>query len=131
MRRNLSIATIITVLVLSIACTKSVVAPVPGSANQFDSDTYLTLVTAKAAIDAAKTALAQNPPVFTPTLAAIVKSAVNNAVTAYNVADTTYQAYHAAAIAGTATAAQQADVSAKISTMNTAVSQITANHGGN
>jgi uncharacterized membrane protein len=125
------IVLIVVGLALVIAgCSHNVVAPVPGSANQFDSDTYLTLVTAKAAIDSAKQELA-NGAFTSATVAANVRTAINAAVTAYNASDITYQAYHTAALAGNVTPAQQAAVSSSLSTLNTTVGNITTAKGSN
>src|SRR5208283_993459 len=66
--------------------------PVVGSANQFDSDSYLTLVTA----------------------------ALNGLITAYDVANPVYVAYHNAALAGQATAAQQSAVTSSLGAVSTA-----------
>jgi hypothetical protein len=110
-------------------CNHNVVAPIPGSVNQFDSDTYLTLSTAKGAIDKAKTELA-NGAFSNATVADDVKKAINAAVTAYNTADVTYQSYHTAAVSGSATPAQQAEVSRTLSNLNTTVVNITTAKGG-
>lgn len=106
-----------------------VTAPIPGSANQFDSDTYLTLVTAKGVIDQTKLDLGNNafPAAWVPN----VKKAVNAAVSAYNVADLTYQEYHTSALAGTATPAQQSAVSSAVNNLNQAVNSVTAAKAGN
>jgi hypothetical protein len=60
-----------------------------------------------------------------------IKKAVNGAITAYNVADLSYQSYHAAALAGQATPAQQAAVGSAVTNLNSAVSSITAAKAGN
>lgn len=129
MKRKIQLALAMCLIMASIACTHNVQAPVQGSVNQFDSDTYLTLVTAKAAIDQAKVELANGT--FTGKVAAAVKAAVNGAVTAYNVATTTYQAYHAAALAGTSTPSQQAAVGVAVANMNSSVANITVAKGAN
>jgi hypothetical protein len=125
MRKTLTVL-IVTLCMVLTACIKHV--PVPGAVNQFDSDTYVSLLTSKAVIDTTKAELAANA--FPANVAGPVKTAVNGAVTAYNVADTAYQAYHSTALAGTSTPAQQADVSAKVSNLNTAVGQVTAAKAG-
>lgn len=104
------------------ACAKHVAVQVPGSVNQFDSDAYATLLTAKASIDTAKAELAAGA--FPTNVANGVKLAVNQAVTYYNVLDVTYQAYHLAALAGTATSAQQNAVASAESNLNNAVTVI-------
>lgn len=121
---------IITLIVLGltlslVGCLKnSARAPIPGAANQFDSDTYLTLSTAKGAIDQAKQELANGA--FSATIAPHVKDAINKAVKVYNVADVTYQAYHTAALSGKATFTQQDAVSNSLNDLNSAVSTITS-----
>jgi len=110
-------------------CGLKAQAPIPGAVNQFDSDTYLTLSTAKGAIDQAKAELTANA--FSGTVATNVKTAINVAVSTYNTADITYQAYHQAALAGTATATQQTAVTAALANLNTAVTSITTAKVGN
>lgn len=114
---------ILLVLLIAVGCAKTVRAPIPGAANQFDSDTYTSLVTAKGVIDQAKAELSAGS--FSAGVAAKVKEAVNYAVAAYNTANVTYVAYHNAALAGQATSAQQQAVSSSMSNLNTAVSNVT------
>jgi hypothetical protein len=104
-------------------------APVPGAVNSFDSDTYLGLATAKGVIDQTKADLASNA--FPASIADKVKSAVNDAVKTYNVADVTYQAYHNAAVQGTSTPAQQAAVTTAVNNLNTSIKAVTAAKAGN
>ena len=104
-------------------------APIPGSANAFDSNTYLSLVTAKGVIDQAKADLAASA--FPPAIAAKVKTAVNDAVNAYNIADLTYQQYHTAAIANAATVAQQVATTSAVNNLQTEVANVTAAKAGN
>jgi hypothetical protein len=127
MRKTL-VALIVACCLATTACTTNVRAPIPGAVNQFDSDTYLSLVTAKGVIDQTKADLAAGS--FPVNITPIVKQSVNDAVQAYNVADTAYQAYHAEALAGSATVAQQNAVSQKVSDLNTAVSKVTAAKAG-
>src|ERR1700676_2926447 len=75
--------------------------PVTGSANQFDSDTYLALATADSVIQTTKADLTNGT--FPVNIAGNVKTALNNLIKSYDVADKVYLAYHAAAIAGTVT----------------------------
>jgi hypothetical protein len=82
----------------------------PGAVNSFDSTTYDALLTAQAAIEAAK------PLATTPAL----KTAVNAAIQAYDVAESAYVAYHAAAVAGTATTAQQSALQTQVNSLTTA-----------
>lgn len=92
-------------LVLCLTLAGCAARPIhPGAANRFDSTTYDTLVTSKSVIDTTKTDLANNA--FPAAVAANVKTAVNGLVVAYNTLDTAYQAYHKAALSGSATQAQ-------------------------
>lgn len=116
-------------IVATIGCgNRAAQAPIPGAANQFDSDTYLTLVTAKGAIDQAKQELANGA--FSTTIAPHVKDSINKSIQVYNVADVTYQAYHVAALNGKATVAQQSAVSNSMNDLNSAVTSITAAKAG-
>lgn len=128
--KKLTLALILCVMGLTAACAnRPASAPIPGAVNSFDSDTYLTLVTAKGIIDQVKVDLANNA--FPAAWVANIKKAVNGAITAYNVADLSYQSYHAAALAGQATPAQQAAVGSAVTNLNSAVSSITAAKAGN
>ena len=102
--------------------------PVVGAANQFDSDTYLTLVTTDSVIQSTKTALAGNQ--FPTAYVDNVKTALNNLITAYNAADTVYQAYHLAALSGTSTPAQQASVNQAIGNVQAATTMLVATKAG-
>jgi len=99
----------------------------PGAANQFDSTTYDTLITAKSVIDTTKTDLANNA--FPAAVAGNVKTAVNDLITAYNALDTAYKAYHQAALSGTATQAQTDAVNAAAAKVNTATQALTSAKG--
>jgi predicted lipoprotein len=68
----------------------------PGAVNSFDSTSYDTLVTAQAALEQAKTQFASTPAAV-PYL--------NKAISAYNVAEAGWQAYHSTA-GGSVTATQ-------------------------
>lgn len=103
-------------------------APIPGAVNSFDSDTYLTLVTAKGVIDQTKLDLANNA--FPASFVEYVKKAVNDAVLSYNTADLTYQAYHTAAVAGAVTSTQQAAVTQAVNDLNSKVNAVTAARAG-
>ena len=103
--------------------------PVVGSANQFDSDTYLALVGVDTTIKSTETAL--NNGTFTGKVQTDVYDATNALITAYSVADTAYLAYHTAALAGTATAAQQADVSTKLQAAQSAINALVKAKAGN
>jgi hypothetical protein len=103
--------------------------PIVGSANQFDSDTYLTLATTDSVIQATKTALANNQ--FSPSLTPNVKTALNNLITAYDGADAVFQTYHAAALAGTSTAAQQAAVNSAMGQVQASTTLLISAKAGN
>lgn len=97
-------------------------APIPGAVNQFDSDTYLSLITAQAVIDQTKADLANGT--FSPSVVSAVKTATNKASIAYNAALAAYTAYHLAVSAGTATTAQQQTAQSAVNTLNVSVGQI-------
>jgi len=116
-------------LILTIGCTKNPVsAPIPGSANAFDSSSYLTLVTTDSVIQSTKVDLTAGN--FSASVAPTVKSALNILIQAYDVANTAYLAYHTAALANTATPAQQQAVASNLSTMEAATSNLTVAKGG-
>lgn len=102
--------------------------PIVGAANQFDSDSYLVLVTTDTVIQSSKAALAANS--FPASIVPAVKSALNNLIATYDGADTVYLAYHTSALAGTATPAQQSTVSAALSAMQTATTNLVTVQGG-
>lgn len=95
----------------------------PGAANSFDSASYDALIVAHSVIETTKTDLANNA--FTASIAPNVKSALNGLIQAYNVADTAYQAYHNAALAGNATPAQQSAVTDGLNQVNSATNLLT------
>jgi hypothetical protein len=80
----------------------------PGSVNRFDSDAYDLLLVTDSVIQTTRADI-QNG-VFSPGLVNNIRNALNGLITAYNAADIAYKEYHSAALAGTATAAQQAAV---------------------
>ena len=123
-KANIAIAL---VLVTLGACGKAYQVH-PGAVNTFDSQAYDTLIVAKAAIDQCKTDVSNGT--FTGAVLANVETALNGLITAYNVMDSAYQVYHAAAVAGTATPAQQASVTAGATQVTTAMSNLTAAKGG-
>lgn len=107
-------------LVVSIAlaltgCPKQTLHP--GAANQYDSTSYDAVLVAHSVIETTKTDLANN--VFPAAIAGNVKTALNALVTAYNVADTAYQTYHTAALAGNASQAQIDTLNAAMTDMQT------------
>lgn len=109
--------------------------PVVGASNQFDSDTYLTLVTTDSVIQSTKADLvtcAATPTacVFTAGIVGNVKTALNGLISAYNAADASWQVYHSASLAGQSTPAQQAAVSSAIANVNAATVSLTSVKGG-
>lgn len=106
----------------------AVQAPIPGSANQFDSDTYLSLVTTDSLIQSTKADLANNS--FSATIVPSVKKALNDLIAAYDTANTAYVAYHTAAIAGTATTTQQSTVAVDMTAVSNSTSALLLVKGG-
>ena len=102
--------------------------PVVGSANQFDSDSYLTLVTADSVIQQTKASLTANA--FPASVVPAVTAALNGLITAYDVANPVYVAYHNAALAGQATAAQQSAVTSSLGAVSTATTALVTAKGG-
>jgi hypothetical protein len=125
-KRHLHVTGIVVLALLLTACAAK--KPVQGSANQFDSDTYLTLVTTDNLIQATKTALANNA--FPASIAGNVKTALNGLIAAYNAANVAYQAYHNAALTGQSTPAQQAEVERSVANVQTATTNLTTVKGG-
>lgn len=123
MKRRL-IASVLAVMFLS-ACAAYKIHP--GAANQFDSVAFDALVVAHSTIESTKADLAANS--FPASSAPTIKTALNALISAYDVADTSYQAYHQAAVAGTATAAQANAVTANLGNLSTAVSALSAAKG--
>jgi hypothetical protein len=96
----------------------------PGAANAFDSSAYDAMLVAHSVIETTKTDLANNA--FPASIAGNVKTALNDLIKGYDVADTTYQAYHNAALAGTATVTQSNAVTAALNDVNTKTAALTA-----
>lgn len=74
-----------------------------GTANAFDCTTFQTLFTIQAAIEQAKIGVPDSK-----------KALLNKVIDGYNAAEKSYMAYHALALAGTATAEQQAALQTKV-----------------
>jgi hypothetical protein len=100
----------------------------PGAANQFDSTSYDTLLVAHSVIESTKADLAANK--FPDALAAKVKQSLNVLIQAYDVADTAYLSYHASAIAGKATPADQTALQTKLNDVGNATTALTSAKGG-
>jgi len=99
----------------------------PGAVNVFDSQAYDSLLVAHATIESTKADLAGN--VFTASLVPAIKKALNDLIAGYNVADAAYQAYHTAAVAGTATTAQANAVTDGLASVSTGLSNLSAAKG--
>lgn len=81
----------------------------PGAVNQFDQDSYATLMAAQASLNSLKQSVAQDPANL-----ASLKPILNQAISDYNIAEAAWQVYHAAAQAGSATTAQQTAVTTSL-----------------
>jgi hypothetical protein len=117
-KRNLGLIAVL----LLVGCAARVVHP--GAANKFDSDAYDAVLVAHSVIETTKTDLTNN--VFPASIAGNVKTALNDIIKGYNIADTAYQTYHSAAIAGTATTAQSSAVSSALTDLQTKSAALTA-----
>jgi hypothetical protein len=125
-RTHYRIVAVVVLCMLITACSANP-KPVVGSANQFDSDTYLTLVTTDTLIQATKAQLATGA--FPVNIAGNVKTALNDLITAYDAANTAWLAYHTSALAGQATQAQINVVNGTINNVNVATVQLTSVKG--
>jgi hypothetical protein len=112
---------LIAVLLLA-GCAARVVHP--GAANKFDSDAYDAVLVAHSVIETTKTDLANNA--FPASIAGNVKTALNDLIKGYNIADTTYQTFHQAAVAGKATAAQQTGLTNALNDLSAQTAALTA-----
>ena len=93
---TLALALVMCSILPSVGCKSQAYVQHPGSVNIFDSQAYDWVLTTKAVIDSAKTDLANGA--WSATIAAKVKLILNDAlIPAYNVLDTAYLDYHAAA----------------------------------
>jgi hypothetical protein len=135
---------LIPALVIAIALSGCAARPIhPGTANKFDSTVYDTLLTTHKVIEDTKAEIDANS--FSADILVKVKAALNLLITVYNDADTFYcnppagagptdscaaSSYHALAQAGQTTAASDATMQSKISTVNTAVTSLATSKGG-
>jgi hypothetical protein len=110
-----------TLLLVSCAATHPIH---PGAANSFDSTAYDAVLVAHSVIETTKTDLANNT--FPASIAGQVKTALNDLIKAYDIADTSYQTYHTAAIAGKATTAQSTAVSSALTDLQAKSTALTA-----
>ncbi len=100
----------------------------PGAANTFDSSSYDALIVAHSVIETTKTDLANGA--FPAGWTLKIHEALNGLIRAYDVAQTAYTAYHASAVAGTATPAQATDLQTKLGDVNTQTVALTAAKAG-
>lgn len=96
-------------------------APVPGSVDTFDAQTYRALADAQAAINSIKSDIANGKLTATPT----IKAVLNQAIMDYNAANVLWQQYHAS---GGKTA--QAPITAATNKVQTDVGQLVTTGGG-
>lgn len=119
----------------------------PGTANAFDSSTYDTLTITDSVIQSTKIDLAEGK--FPVAIAGNVKSALNNLISVYDVLEISYcdgkpmtsggtsalqcspGSYHAAAIAGTATPAQNSAIQTQVGQVSVASAALATAKGGN
>jgi hypothetical protein len=77
----------------------------PGAVNQFDQDSYAALMAAQASLNSLKASYTSDPGGL-----AALKAPLNQAIADYDIAEIAYQTYHAAALTGSSTTAQQTAV---------------------
>lgn len=95
----------------------------PGAVNKFDSDSYDTVLVTHNIIETTKTDLASN--LFSASISGNVKDALNKLIQGYNIADTAYKTYHTAALAGSASPAQQAALTDALNNLNSQTAALT------
>lgn len=118
--RKFKFAAVLLLTIALVGCAARAIHP--GSVNKFDSEAYDVLLVTDNVIQSTKTDLANN--VFSAGVAAKVKDSVNYLIQAYNTADIAYKAYHAAAVSGGATPAQQAAVTSSLNNVSSATSAL-------
>lgn len=123
MRRSIAVALLGLMLV---GCAAHVVHP--GAANKFDSDSYDVVLVTHSVIETTKTDLANNA--FPASIAGNIKAALNALIQGYNIADTSYQTYHKAALSGQATQAQSDAVTSSLADLKTQTAALTAAKAG-
>ena len=109
-----------TLLLLPMGCaTATAPTPplVPGALNQFDQTSYASLLTAQASYNSLLASYKANPTVLAP-----LKAPLDAAARAINLADTAWQAYHAAGAAATST--QQAAVTTALAAAQTSLAAV-------
>jgi hypothetical protein len=119
-------------LVAEVGCLKNGAGnqvAIPGAANVADSDMYLSLVTTDSVIQSTKVDLANNS--FPAAWVAGIKKALNSTIQAYDVANVSYQAYHALAVQNKATAQQLSSAQQLVGAAQNSVVALTAAKTGN
>ena len=91
----------------------------PGAVNSFDQNSYTTLLTAQDTYNSLLASYKANPTVL-----AMLKAPLDDAATTINLAEVAWQAYHAAALAGTSTPAQQTAVTTSLTAAQTALAKV-------
>lgn len=104
-------------LLATVACHKTVTAPVPGQINTFDAYAYRVLFDAQAAINSFKGSPSAQEPA--------VKTYLNKAIVDYDIAESAYQAWHAAGGTGSTAAITQS-----ITQVQTDITNIATATGG-
>ena len=109
-------------LFLLVGCAAHVTHP--GAANKYDSDAYDAVLVTHNLIETTKTDLGNNA--FPASITGNVKTALNDLIKSYDIADTAYVTYHSAALAGTATSAQQTALTNALTNVSTSTAALTA-----
>lgn len=124
MRKAIQTLTLSLALTLG-GCAARVVHP--GAANKFDSSSYDTLLVTHSVIESTKADLAANK--FPAAQVESVRYALNGLITAYNVADSGYLTYHAAALKGQDTLQEQTQLQSQLMAVQTATTQLATAKG--
>ena len=112
---------IIILLLSTFACTKHVVAPVPGQLNVYDAYAYRVLADAQAAISDFRNSVTSGKLAESPD----IKTALNQAISDYNTANVAYQAWHAAG--GTASTTT---ITAQLNALQADINNVAVQAGG-
>lgn len=115
MKRFTCLLLALMLVVPAVGCKKATptnpVILAPGAVSQFDEQSYAVLSASQATLDSLK---ASDVPA--------IKTALNDAILAYNTAEAAYQVYHAAAVAGQNPAT--APVSTALSNLQTKITAV-------
>ena len=113
------------ILCLALGCARTTAPTVPapppiaGAVNQFDQDSYKTLIAVQATINSLNKSYHDNP-----TGLATLKPILDQAAVDYNAAELIWQTYHAAA-----TAANQAAVTAALTRVQSDLANVSTTGG--